>query len=63
MKELHLALIGGPQYDGLLDLLPAFEAQTGYKLVVDVRLPHGELNERLAGGYCWRPHPGAAEYL
>ena len=28
MKELHLALIGGPQYDGLLELLPAFEKQT-----------------------------------
>ena len=48
MKELHLALIGGPQYDGLLELLPAFEGQTGYRLHVDVRLPHVELNERMA---------------
>jgi multiple sugar transport system substrate-binding protein len=48
MKELHLALIGGPQYDGLLELLPAFEQQTGYHLHVDVRLPHVELNERMA---------------
>ncbi len=48
MKELHLALIGGPQYDGLLEKLPAFEEQTGYKLCVDVRLPHVELNERMA---------------
>jgi multiple sugar transport system substrate-binding protein len=48
MKELHLALIGGPQYDGLLKLLPAFEEQTGYRLHVDVRLPHVELNERMA---------------
>ncbi len=48
MKELHLALIGGPQYDGLLELLPAFEQQTGYRLHVDVRLPHVELNERMA---------------
>src|SRR5215203_678786 len=48
MKELHLALISGPQYDGLLDLLPAFEKQTGYHLHVDVRLPHVELNERMA---------------
>ena len=48
MKELHLALIGGPQYDGLLELLPAFEKQTGYRLHVDVRLPHVELNERMA---------------
>lgn len=48
MKELHLALIGGPQYDGLLELLSAFEEQTGYKLCVDVRRPHVELNERMA---------------
>src|ERR1043165_1724297 len=48
MKELHLALIGGPQYDGLSEKLPAFEEQTGYKLCVDVRLPHVELNERMA---------------
>jgi multiple sugar transport system substrate-binding protein len=48
MKELHLALIGGPQYDGLLELLPKFEQQTGYRLRVDVRLPHVELNERMA---------------
>jgi len=58
MKELHLALIGGPQYDGLLELLPKFEEETGYRLQVDVRLPHVELNERMAkdlgsasGGY------------
>jgi multiple sugar transport system substrate-binding protein len=48
MKELHLALIGGPQYDGLLGLLPAFEDQSGYHLHIDVRLPHVELNERMA---------------
>lgn len=48
MKELHLALIGGAQYDGLLELLPAFEQQTGNQLHVDVCLPHVELNERMA---------------
>lgn len=48
MKELHLALIGGPQYDGLLEMLPKFEEQNGYKLLVDVHLPHVELNERMA---------------
>jgi len=48
MKELHLALIGGPQYDSLLEWLPAFEKQTGYQLHVDVCLPHVELNERMA---------------
>ena len=48
MKELHVALIGGAQYDGLLKLLPAFEERTGYLIRVDVRLPHVELNERMA---------------
>lgn len=48
MKELHLALIGGPQYDGLLEMLPKFEEQHGYKLSVDVCLPHVELNQRMA---------------
>lgn len=48
MKELHFALIGGPQYDGLLEQLPKFEEQSGYHLHVDVRLPHVELNERMA---------------
>jgi multiple sugar transport system substrate-binding protein len=48
MKQLHLALIGGPQYDGLSELLPAFEKQSGYRLHVDVHLPHVELNERMA---------------
>ena len=48
MKELHLALIGGPQYDGLLELLPAFEQRLGYRLHIDVCLPHVELNGRMA---------------
>jgi len=48
MKELHLALISGPQYDGLLEALTVFEKQTGYHLHIDVRLPHVELNERMA---------------
>lgn len=48
MRELHLALIGGPQYDRLSELLPAFEKESGYRLHVDVRLPHVELNERMA---------------
>ncbi len=48
MKELHVALIGGPQYDGLLELLPAFERRTGYRLHIDVKLPHVELNARMA---------------
>jgi len=48
MPDLHVALIGGPQYDRLLEMLPAFERQTGYRVVVEVRLPHVELNARMA---------------
>lgn len=48
MKELHIALISGPQYDGLLEMLPAFEQESGYQLHIDVRLPHVALNERMA---------------
>ena len=48
MKALHIALIGGPQYDGLLNCLPDFEARTGYRVFVEVRLPHVELNARMA---------------
>ncbi len=48
MRELHLALIGGPQYDNLLQQLPAFERKMGYQLRVDIRLPHVELNARMA---------------
>lgn len=48
MRELHVASIGGPQYDRLLELLGPFEQQTGYRVVVDVRLPHVELNARMA---------------
>lgn len=48
MRELHVALIGGPQYDRLMEMLPAFERQSGYRVLVDVRLPHVELNARMA---------------
>lgn len=48
MPDLHVALIGGPQYDRLLEVLPAFEQQTGYRVSVEVRLPHVELNARMA---------------
>lgn len=48
MRELHVALIAGPQYDRLLDVLPAFEREHGYRVSVEVRLPHVELNARMA---------------
>src|SRR5437867_10773128 len=48
MRELHVALISGPQYDRLAQLLPAFERRHGYRVSVEVQLPHVELNARMA---------------
>jgi multiple sugar transport system substrate-binding protein len=48
MPELHVALIAGPQYDRLLEALPEFARQSGYRLVIEVHLPHVELNARMA---------------
>lgn len=48
MRDLHIALISGPQYDRLLDVLPAFEREHGYHVHVEVRLPHVELNAQMA---------------
>ena len=48
MRELHIALIGGPQYARLREMLPAFERQHGYRVTVEVQLPHVELNARMA---------------
>jgi len=35
MRELHVALISGPQYDRLAQLLPAFERRHGYRVSVE----------------------------
>jgi multiple sugar transport system substrate-binding protein len=48
VKTLRVALIGGPQYDGLLAALPAFEQASGCRVQVAVHLPHVELNDHLA---------------
>src|SRR5439155_392361 len=48
MRELHVALISGPQYDRLAQLLPAFERRHGYRVSVELQLPHVELNARMA---------------
>src|SRR5438552_15825655 len=48
MRELHVALISGPQYDRLAQLLPAFGRRHGYRVSVEVQLPHVELNARVA---------------
>lgn len=47
-RELHVALISGPQYDRLLEVLPAFVRESGYRVLIDVQLPHVELNARMA---------------
>src|SRR5439155_629472 len=48
MRELHVALISGPQYDRLAQLLPAVERRHGYRVSVEVQLPHVELNAHMA---------------
>lgn len=48
MRELHIALISGPQYDRLQELLPAFERRSGCRVVVEAALPHVELNAKMA---------------
>ncbi|MGE0438948.1 MAG: extracellular solute-binding protein [Gemmatimonadales bacterium] len=40
--------VGGPMYDRLYDRIPAFERATGYRVEVVARLPHPELNARVA---------------
>jgi multiple sugar transport system substrate-binding protein len=41
---LRAAFVGGPMYDPLYDVVPAFEAQTGTRVEIVTRLPHPELN-------------------
>src|SRR3989442_7903154 len=48
MRELHVALIGGPQYARLREMLPVFERQHGSRVTVEVELPHVEWNARMA---------------
>src|SRR2546428_13579052 len=48
MRELHIALIVGPQYDRVRERLPALERQHGYRVTVEVQLPHVEVNARMA---------------
>jgi multiple sugar transport system substrate-binding protein len=45
---LRALLVGGPMYDGLYARIPEFEAQTGLRVEVLARLPHPELNARVA---------------
>ena len=48
---LNLALVAGPMYDPLYELLPEFEAKTGRRVHVAARLVHPELNAHLEQVY------------
>jgi multiple sugar transport system substrate-binding protein len=48
---LNVALVAGPMYDPLYELLPAFEAKTGQRVHVAARLVHPELNAHLEEVY------------
>jgi len=48
---LNLALVAGPMYDPLYELLPEFERKTGRRVHVAARLIHPELNAHLAQAY------------
>ena len=48
---LNVALVAGPMYDPLYELLPEFEARTGRRVHVAARLVHPELNAHLEEVY------------
>lgn len=43
-RLVRVALVGGPMYDPLYDVLPAFERESGMRVEVVAKLPHPELN-------------------
>jgi multiple sugar transport system substrate-binding protein len=44
MSEVRVALVGGPMYDPLYEAIPAFERESGVRVVVAAKLAHPELN-------------------
>jgi multiple sugar transport system substrate-binding protein len=44
MDVVRVALVGGPMYDPLYEIMPAFEQAAGQRVEVVARLPHPELN-------------------
>lgn len=44
MTSLRVALIDGPTYAPLYDVIPAFTAQAGIEVEIVARLPHAQLN-------------------
>ncbi len=45
---VRVMLVGGPMYDRLYRRIPLFERDTGFRVEVVARLPHPELNARVA---------------
>jgi multiple sugar transport system substrate-binding protein len=48
---VRVALVGGPMYDPLYDLIPEFEESSGVRVDVVARLPHPELNAFVADAF------------
>ena len=48
---LNVALVAGPMYDSLYELLPEFEQKSGRRVHVAARLVHPELNAHLEQVY------------
>src|SRR5687767_5129204 len=44
MTAVRVALVGGPMYDQLYDVIPAFERASGLRVEIVAQLPHPELN-------------------
>lgn len=50
-RALNVALVAGPMYDALYDLLPEFEKKSGRRVHVAARLVHPQLNAHLEEVY------------
>ena len=48
---LNVALVSGPMYDSLYELIPEFENKTGRRVHVAAKLVHPELNAHLEEVY------------
>lgn len=58
---LNVALVGGPMYDPLYELLPGFEQKSGKRVHVAARLQHPDLNAHLDEVY--RARRGAYDLI
>jgi multiple sugar transport system substrate-binding protein len=48
---LNVALVSGPMYDSLYELIPGFEQKTGRRVHIAAKLVHPELNAHLVEAY------------